>query len=276
MIKSAYFPNKTFTNKQELFAELKTKKAELIGLKKASIIKSDGLKADASKLDGLVLSSDGMASKMINLDDAFSYHVINTTKYMDSHSDVHLDGIWNKSISDKQGKIYFVADHDLSIKSVIAYPGDVTMYTQDLPFRMLGKDFDGTTQALIFKVAKNKIVLEAAKNIIENKINIEHSIRMQYVNIELAIDESAEGYEQEKALFDATVGQIANKAQAVEQGYFWVVTEAKISQEGSMVLRGSNDATPILENKTEIIETVEPVKEIKEELKSLNLNRFIF
>ncbi len=268
MIKSVYFPNRTFTTKSELFKALKEQKNELIGLKKASIINSDGLKSETTKLDG-------MAAKVVHLDDNYSYHVINTTKYMDSHSDVHIDGIWNKSLSDKQGKIYFVADHDLSIKSVIAYPKDVTMYVQDLPWRLLGKDFDGNTQALMFKVDKNKIVLDAAKQIIDNKIDIEHSVRMQYVNIELAIDESAEGYEDEKMLFDATINQIANKAQAVEQGYFWVVTEAKISQEGSMVLRGSNDATPILvsENKTD---APDQIIEVKEEIKTKNFNRFLF
>lgn len=268
MIKSVYFPNRTFTTKSELFKALKEQKDELIGLKKASIINSDGLKSETTKLDG-------MAAKVVHLDDDFSYHVINTTKYMDSHSDVHIDGIWNKSLSDKQGKIYFVADHDLSIKSVIAYPKDVTMYVQDLPWRLLGKDFDGNTQALIFKVKKDAIVLEAAKQIIENKIDIEHSIRMQYVNIELAINEEGEDYVDEKMLFDSVIGSVANKVQAIEQGYFWVVTEAKISQEGSMVLRGSNDATPILtsESKTD---APDQQTEIKEETKTKNFNRFLF
>ena len=248
-----------------MFKKLKANKQELIGLKKASIIKSDGLKSETSKLND-------STAKIINLDDDYSYHVINTTKYMDSHNDVHVDGIWNKSISEQQGKIYFVADHDLSIKSVIAYPKDVVMYLQELPFRVLGKDFDGNTQALIFKVAKDKIVLEAAKNIIENKIEIEHSIRMQYVKIDLAINETGEDYEEEKRLFDSTIGMIANKSDAIEQGYFWVVSEAKISQEGSMVLRGSNDVTPILENKTEI----EPIEEVKEEIKTQPFNRYLF
>jgi len=264
MIKSAYFPGREFSTKQELFKALIKHKSELIGLKKAEIFNSDGLKADTTKVSKEAL-------KGISLDNDYSYHVINTTKYMDSHSDVHLNGIWNKSISDKQGKIYFVVDHDLSIKSVIAYPKDVTMYVQDIPWRTLGKDFDGETQALIFKVKKDKIVLDSAKNIIENKIDIEHSIRMQYVNIELAIDESGEGYEDEKALFDATIGQIANKGTAVEQGYFWVVKEAKISQEGSMVLRGSNDATPILQESKIIKEekTEQPTTKIV-------LNQFMF
>ena len=43
MIKSAYFPNKTFATKQELFKELKDNRKALIDLKKATILNSDGL-----------------------------------------------------------------------------------------------------------------------------------------------------------------------------------------------------------------------------------------
>ena len=265
MIKSAYFPNQEFKTNKELFSALKKHKDELIGLKKASILNSDSIKSNTDKLNVDAL-------KGIDLDDDYSYHVINTTKYMDSHSDVHMDGIWNKSVSEQQGKVYFVADHDLSIKSVIAYPKDVEVYTQDIPWRTLGKDFDGSTQALIFKVAKDKIVLESAKSIIENKIDIEHSIRMQYVNIELAINEDGDDYKEEKKNFDNNINKIANKGQAIDQGYFWVVSEAKISQEGSMVLRGSNDATPILESKT-IEETIAEVEETKQ---TKSFKRFMF
>lgn len=239
MIKSAYFPNRTFETKQELFEALKFNKDKLIGLKKATIKNSDGILFNTIK-------SIEPTFKGIDLEDGFSYHVINTTKYMDSHSDVHLNGIWNKSIVDQEGKIYFVEDHNISIKTVIAYPENLEMMLKNLTWKSLGKDFEGETQALIFKINKDNIESDDARKIIEKNRSIEHSIRMQYVKIDLAIDEGSEGYEEEKALFDNTIGVIANKAQAIEQGYFWVVSEAKISQEGSMVLRGSNDVTPIL------------------------------
>jgi hypothetical protein len=39
---------------------------------------------------------------------------------------------------------------------------------------------------------------------------------------------------------------IANKQAALDAGYFWAVAQAKIVKEGSAVLFGSNEATPIL------------------------------
>jgi ribosomal protein L37E len=50
---------------------------------------------------------------------------------------------------------------------------------------------------------------------------------------------------------------IANKADADLMGYFWAVTELKIRDEGSMVVKGSNDATPILQNPSPEEETKE-------------------
>jgi len=258
MIKSAYFPNKTFTTKQELFKELKDNRKALIDLKKATILNSDGLTSKTIKLEqnavkGLVMDSD------------YSYHIINTTKYLDSHNDVHMDGIWNKSINEQQGKVYFLADHDMSIKSIIAHPKDVEMSIQDIEWKSLGRDYSGSTQALMFKVKKDAIVMPEALSIIENKINIEHSIRMQYVKIDLAINDESKDYAEEKAVWDGDIENIANKERALEEGYFWRVSEAKIAQEGSMVLRGSNDATPILEQK-EVISTPVEVKEVKKDI----------
>ena len=69
---------------------------------------------------------------------------------------------------------------------------------------------------------------------------------MQYVKIDLAIDSSDSDMEEEKAVWDMYINDIANKEAAIEQGYFWAVTEAKIYKEGSMVLAGSNDVTPMV------------------------------
>ena len=40
------------------------------------------------------------------------------------------------------------------------------------------------------------------------------------------------------------------QAVAFERGYYWTVSEAKIFKEGSMVLAGSNDLTPMLLSKS--------------------------
>ena len=69
---------------------------------------------------------------------------------------------------------------------------------------------------------------------------------MQYVKIDLAINSDAEDTIEEKAVWEKYISQIANKEAVIEQGYFWAVTEAKIYKEGSMVLAGSNDVTPMI------------------------------
>lgn len=241
MIKSAQFPNKTFETKRELFLELKSKNDEIINLKSIRYKNSESVSlVDLSKFD---------TAKGLILDDKFSYHVINTTKYLDNHDDVHDDGIWAESVKEQQGKIYFVADHNLLLDSVIAYPKDVDMSVQTLLWKDLGLDYEGETEALIFKINKSVIRHKEALNVIENDLDIEHSVRMKYLNIELAIDDSSKDFVDEKAVFDSMIGKIANKAKAIEQGYFYKVSKADVAMEGSMVLFGSNGATPILRTK---------------------------
>lgn len=262
IIKAIEFPEKTFETKAELFSELKKYKDTLIGLKKAKSINSDGLKFSELKSLETVKDSD--------VEEGFINAVINTTKYLDSHNDLHLDGIWNQSVKQQQGKIYFVADHELSIKSIIAFPEDVEMLIKSIAWKDLGADYEGETEALIFKVAKDKIKLDSAVEIINEKRPIEHSVRMQYVKMDLAIDSTEKEFAEEKANFDNTIDQVANKARAIEQGFYWTVSEAKVFKEGSMVLSGSNDVTPMLLSKEEIepledTHKTEPLKDTQKE-----------
>lgn len=242
VLKAIEFPNQEFKTKEELFFELKKYKETLINLKKTAPFNSVGQKAFNS-------TNTVETIKGLPVDEGFIYAVINTTKVLDSHNDVHLNGIWNKTVEEQQGKIFYVADHDLSVKSVIAFPQDVEMFLKEVSFKELGENFEGNTQALIFKIAKENIKLKEARDIIENKTPIENSVRMQYVKIDLAIDSTDPELTEEKAVWDNIVGVIANKETAVERGYFWAVKEAAISKEGSMVLMGSNSVTPLLQSK---------------------------
>ena len=248
MIKSISFPDKEFSTKEELFKELKANEKGLIDLKKANIQKS-AFKGQLSTFE--MLKNDESLKQYLEPKENMVYAVINTTKYLDSHDDVHIDGIWNKSVTEQQGKVLYVTDHSLKIDSVIAWQNDIEMSVKELPFSFLGKGYEGNTQALIFAIDKSKIVNEKAREIIENKRPVQNSIRMEYVKIELAINDAHPDYAENKKAFDLYINQIANKEKALQQGYFWAVTEAKISKEGSMVLFGSNDVTPIIETKVE-------------------------
>ncbi len=239
VFKCIEFPNREFETQKEMFLALKANKQAIVKAKKEHKNKSQALNCPAIKIDS-------STNKAMDFEDGYIYPVINTTKYMDSHNDVHLNGIWDKSLKEQQGKIYFLADHNMSISSVIAFPKDVEAFTLEIPWTSLGKEFSGTTQALMFKVSRKDLRLQAAKDIINEKIDIEHSVSMIYVQVDLAVDSRDEDFKEENKLYHKYINQIANKECVMRKGYYWAVKEARIYKEGSMVLAGSNDATPMI------------------------------
>jgi disulfide oxidoreductase YuzD len=232
--------NKDFQNKQDMFAELKANKERIIGLKKAAIKISEPIFA-VIKGEETEKSEAGTVA----LGD-YIYPIINTTLYLDSHGDVHLNGIWDVSIKDQKNKLYYLMNHELKVGSVIGYPQDVEASVQTMPWKSLGREYDGETQALMFKVLLSDKANKEALNAILSKAPLENSVRMQYVDIEMAIDSKDKAFEQEYKNWNKYLPEIANKDVAMQAGYFWAVKQAKISKEGSAVLAGSNDATPIL------------------------------
>lgn len=237
--------DKNFESKADMFAELKDRKEEVKAIKKATIKMTDSIPmAHISKKDSANKALS--PSQEIKAGD-YVYPVINTTKYIDSHEDLHLDGIWNKSAKEQTGKTYLLINHELAVGKVISQPKDVEIMVKDLSWSELGrKDMEGSTEALIFKSKLTEKSNRDGFSAYKDNDPVEHSIRMQYVKMELAINSDEEGYEAEKAEFDKHYPIVANKDRADELGYFWAVYEAKIHKEGSMVLAGSNDATPTL------------------------------
>lgn len=234
---------KTFATKKDMFLALKQSKEEIIALKKTAIKFSDAV--DFQIKDST--TKDGKQNTKLSFGD-YIYPVINTTNYLDSHGDVHLPGIWDKSIPAQQGKTYLIINHELSLGNVISYPNDVEPMVKQMEWASLGKSYEGSTQALIFKSKITEKSNPAAYMAYRDGEAIQHSIRMQYVKIELAINDDSEDFKEEKATFDKHIDVIANKEDAINAGFFWAVTEAKIYKEGSAVLFGSNDATPTLYN----------------------------
>ena len=175
--------------------------------------------------------------------------VINTTNFLDSHMDVHAKSIWNKSAKEQNGKVYYVIDHELKIGKVIAKPDDVEIEVREMDWKELGRDYKGTTNALIFHVRlkdyANKDFIEAIKA----GFPLQNSIRMRYIDVKLAVNKPQ--YEENYKVWKDHINEVANIELAEEKGYFYYVAEAQIYMEGSAVLFGSNDATPILENKSE-------------------------
>ena len=192
----------------------------------------------------------------------------NTTLIMDSHKDVHYNGIWNKTIKENP-RILHVQEHKShEFKSIISSGADLEVYTKTISWKEAGYDVKGETEALMFKsIVKEErnpyMFKQYASGLVDN-----HSVGMRYVKIKMAIND--EDFEEEHKEWKKNIDKIANKEHAEQVGYFFGVYEAKLI-EGSAVPIGSNHVTPTI--------SVEPSKALnKEEVaKALleNRKRFI-
>mgnify|MGYP000853845285 CR=1 FL=1 len=246
MIKVLEFPKKEFQTKQDLFKALIENKKELISIKKSATKNADAVSfgyLDTSvKID---TNKEDVQSQLQNPEQLTVKVVINTTNFLDSHGDVHVNGIWNKSVKDNISFLH-LQEHERDFDKVIT--DTAKGYVKLMDWTKLGLSYEGKTEALIFESVIDKKRNEFMLNQYANGWVKNHSVGMRYVQLELAINTAAEYDKEYKALWDEFYPIIANKETADERGYFWVVKEAKII-EGSAVVMGSNSATPTLENK---------------------------
>lgn len=166
--------------------------------------------------------------------------VINTTKLFDSHSDVHFDGLWNKSLAENK-LFYLLQEHSMTFKGIIT--DEVTAFVKSYTWKQLGYDFEGSTQALVFDCVidkeRNEYMFEQyRKGYVKN-----HSVGMRYVKIYLCVNN--ENYSAEYDNWNKYFDKIANPEAVEAQGYFYAIVEAQVV-EGSAVPKGSNFVTPTL------------------------------
>ena len=230
-----------FSTKKELFKFLVENKDKLIAQKKA--VKKE---ADCPVIVAPTLVHEAGATKALpvgNKDSLKVVVVINTTNFLDSHNDLHLPGIWNKSVKENK-MIMHLQEHDMEFDKIIADGKHLKVYTKTFTWAELGYPFKGTTEALIFESEILKERNEYMLNQYKNGWVRNHSVGMYYVKMDFAIND--EEYPNEYEAWNKYYPQIANKELADERGYFWYVLEAKCV-EGSAVPIGSNTATPTLE-----------------------------
>lgn len=226
-----------FETKKELFEYLKANKTLLIKAKKeAGLKKSDPV---------LVSYSQDSANKAQPIDPDKTdklkvVAVINTTGIMDSHKDVHIPGIWKKSLQENKS-IILLQEHKMDFDHMIS--DQVKATAEDVQWSDLGFGFKGKTQALTFTAEIDKSDNAAMFKRYARGIVKEHSVGMRYVKIDLAINSSEDEYKEEFATWNKYIDSVVNRKDAEENGYFWAVTEAKVI-EGSAVLKGSNSFTP--------------------------------
>ena len=253
MIVVKEFPNKQFETKDELFKALKENKAELIATKKMQTKEAD---STFNVIDKVVIvgANKSETTKSEDINTIKAELIINTTNIMDSHSDVHLKGIWNKSAKE-QKNVYLLQEHKMSFDHIISDNVDVSV--KEVKWEDLGFKYKGTTEALTFVATIDKNRNEFMFNQYSKGYVKEHSVGMRYVKMELALNSEQKWDVEEKETWDKYINEIVNKEVAEEQGYFWAVSEAKIV-EGSAVVKGSNHATPTI--------SVEAVKDTPAEI----------
>lgn len=242
MIVVKEFPNKQFNSKEELFKALRENKNTLIAQKKMITKQADAVihYVQVENEKGETIKATYSDTSVIN--QLKAELVINTTNLMDSHSDVHIKGIWNKSAKE-QKNLLLLQEHKMTFDHIISDNVDVSV--KEVKWSDLGYSYKGTTEALTFDVLIDKqrnpfMFDQYAKGYVK-----EHSVGMRYVKMELAINSDSKWDVEEKEIWDNYIDQVVNKEQAEEQGFFWAVLEAKIV-EGSAVVKGSNFATPTI------------------------------
>lgn len=169
--------------------------------------------------------------------------VINTTNLLDSHGDVHIPGIWKKSLSDnKKVGFYLLDSHKRGFADVIAE--GCTGFTKNLSWKELGLDISGITEALIFDGIVEQKRNEYMFGQYQNGYVKKHSVGMRYIKLLTCIND--DDYPVQKENWDKYIEMVANREEAEAEGYFWAILEAQVV-EGSAVVFASNCMTPTIE-----------------------------
>ena len=100
-----------FTTKKEMFDFLVTNKEELISQKKLETKHADGFGATVISLKDISASKNEVG--VVEKDHVDVLAVINTTNIMDSHKDVHIPGLWDKSLKENKRMLH-VQEHKTS------------------------------------------------------------------------------------------------------------------------------------------------------------------
>jgi hypothetical protein len=250
-----------FDSEKELLDYIVSNKEDIVYAKKQCFKKADGFAAFVSPVTMKVGANKNQEEDLLSKDSIDVVAVINTTNVLDSHKDVHINGLWDKSLSENK-RLKHLKEHQMSFDSIISDKEDLKAYTKEYSWKELGYDAEGKTQALVFesKVRKERnqfMFKQYAKGNVDN-----HSVGMRYVKIVTCVND--EDYPEEKEQWDKYAPLVVNKADLERTKYFWAVTEAK-AIEGSAVPMGSNFITPTQSVKSIEVVANEVTKDIEAE-----------
>ena len=239
------FDENKFATRKDLIEFLVKNKESIIAQKKAEM-----KKADCVSFAPVIIHDKNSAAKAnepINVSDLNLLKVeviINTSNLLDGHGDVHIPGLWKKSLKENK-MIMHLQEHAMRFDKIISDGKNLKAFTRDFTWTELGVNFEGNTQALTFESTierkRNEFMLQQYGNgYVKN-----HSVGMRYVQLVFCVNDDNWGAEFEA--WEKYFPMVANQDAAEEKGFFWAVKEAKVV-EGSAVPLGSNWITPTLDN----------------------------
>lgn len=256
----------SFKNKSDLFDWLKINK-EIILVEKTNAIKHADVLEYYRQEDNAETKVDKQQVTDINALTSINVKaVINSCGIIDSHLDVHIEGIWKKSISENKAW-FWLQEHKMAFDHIIADSknNNIKAFTEQVSYKELGIKGTGTTECLVFDGELDRrneyMFKQYAKGYIFN-----HSVGMRYMKVFMCVNSDEKTWSEEKKNWDKYYPSVINKDVADSKGVFWAVTEAKFI-EGSAVVIGSNQNTPTIDveiNKdiepTEVTQTNEPTE----------------
>lgn len=233
----------------ELIAFIKANKADIIAQKCAFPIKSEARELPWEPITKTKLSIT-KADTTVIIDDNGEYPITaiaNTANWIDFQMDMLLPDCWKKTIKESgpagKNRIYHLKDHCQDTDGVI---GKITdLYSKDFMLSDLRISAIGATQCLVMESTVKESYDDSMYDKYVDKIINQHSIGLQYVKLDLAINDPNSPAEFD--IWNKYFNQVINKDVATKYGYFWVVYEIKLL-EVSAVLWGANELTPTMDN----------------------------
>lgn len=234
---------------KELFNYLATNKAKLIQQKRLAPVKGSatfttpGIIQLSNEETTAVLKSikatEPNKTEITNNDILKAKIIGNTAWWCDDHLDVLVDTAYDRTVKERGLNIVHIHDHKWESTSHV---GDTqAVYVQQIKLADIGIQRPGVTTVFAHESIVRKDYNEKAFLFYKAGKMKEHSIGLQYVALDLAINDA--GYTKEFELWNKYYNRIINKEKVDESGYFWIVYEVKIF-ETSCVLFGASEVTP--------------------------------
>ena len=232
-----------FSTEKELFSFLVENEDTIFSQAKTQLKQADsiGYKPILLKQDFSNKSQEQIVEDLLSRDKIQVAPVINTTGILDSHEDVHIPKLWDKSLKENKRMLHVQEHQSQSFDKIISSGEDLKAYAKTISWKELGYNFEGKTQALMFdstvRKERNEFMFKQyAKGYVDN-----HSVGMYYVKLATCIND--EDYPVQQENWEKYEQYIVNREALDGRKYFWAVLEAK-AIEGSSVPMGSNPFTP--------------------------------